>query len=227
MRAFTETPISHAAFVAALRAHRDADRIVQGAYWGADGGCAVGCGIEAVMAVTGQPIRHDDYGSYARATGIPESLVWMQDRVHEGLSREAAPDWPIQFAEAVRPGSDLSNVARRVLVRVLREVALPAAPWAAAVVERVAAGLESRWAGDTPEAAAAEAAARAEAAPTWAAAAAARAAQDAANCGARAQAAAEAAEAAASAASWAETATTEEAYASIASILLAEISASI
>jgi hypothetical protein len=229
MRAFTETPISHEAFVAALRALRDADRIVQGVYWGADGGCAVGCGIEAIRRITGEVIRHDDYGAFANATGIPEALAQMMDCVHDGLSPDAAREWPLKFAEAVRPGVELADVARRVLIRVLREVAAAAAPWAEAVCERVAAGFDSRWAGDTPFEAAASAAAVAEAAPTHAAAAAARAAQDAALAASWAEAdpawAAEAAwavEKAAEAAAWAEAGAGAEAYGRIADILIDE-----
>lgn len=152
MLAFTDTIVTHDDFLASMRAHREADRLVPGRYWAVSErggrGCAIGCAVQTVMDLTGKQLNHQDHAALAAAIGVPESLLQLQDIIFEGLPESEALDWPIQFAEAITPGADLSDVSRRVAVRILREIVLPYAGAASPLIRRVAEGLDCEWSGD-------------------------------------------------------------------------------
>ena len=188
MQAFHSNPAIKAKYLARVRAHRQADDLIQGTGWAGGKGCAVGCTLEAY-----------DHSRYPIELGIPEQLAHLEDRLFELMSADQAMAWPERFIDAPRVGADLSGVfgqwAIWMLVDPTHGVIRHAGDRAdeRAAIERVA----DCWrCGATPEefrAARAEAAEAARAA-AWAAAWAAWAAEAAA---AAAEAAAEAAEAAA------------------------------
>ena len=63
-----------------LRAHREADELVQGVGWEHNGktrGCAVGCTFDAYEHSRG-PVE----------IGVPETLIYFQDAIFEGLPRD-------------------------------------------------------------------------------------------------------------------------------------------
>lgn len=108
-------------FVGEMRRHRDEDRVIQGSYGGLgdDGewrGCAVGCAIRSMAAVTGRRLqgRYSDHELLADI-GIPPWLAHLADDIHEGLEPEQAREWPLRFAEAVPVGVDLEPVRHRFL----------------------------------------------------------------------------------------------------------------
>ena len=102
--------VTKPAFLDVLLGHQEADRIVQGRYWEHGKGCAVGCGIHSVMALTGREMSHSDHAALAGALGANETLMRLQDRIFEGLPADEARLWPVRFARAIPDGADLSGV---------------------------------------------------------------------------------------------------------------------
>ena len=142
------------AFVAVMQAHREADRIVQGTYWEDGRGCAVGCGLHTVRALTGLDLAHSDHAALAAQVGVPEVLEHLQDKIFEGLPVKLAREWPLRFARAIPDGADLSGVWPMFALAVLRNLPpTPDYPDVTAAVARVAAGWETGWADDDPSAA--------------------------------------------------------------------------
>ena len=91
--------------LSSLKAHAKADRIVKGQYWEDGKGCAVGCTLDSVGHAS-----HCDHMAYERKLGIPVMLARLEDTIFEGLSNGDAKEWPIMFAQAIKPGADLSRV---------------------------------------------------------------------------------------------------------------------
>ena len=145
--------VTKTAFVELMEGHREADRIVQGTYWENGRGCAVGCGLHSVRALTGLALSHSDHAALAAQVGVPEVLERLQDRIFEGLPRELAREWPLRFARAIPDGADLSGVGPKFAVAILRNLpATPDYPDVTAAVARVAMGWETGWADDDPSA---------------------------------------------------------------------------
>jgi hypothetical protein len=113
MRAFVNTEVTRDQLIASLRAHREADRIIAGRYWGNGKGCAVGCSIHDF-----RPGSEGDHSLYPVLFGVPEPLARLQDTIFEGLPADLRPDWPLRFFEAIQEGADLSRVEPAFLLRV-------------------------------------------------------------------------------------------------------------
>ena len=146
--------VTKTAFVDLMEGHREADRIVQGTYWENGRGCAVGCGLHSVRALTGLALSHSDHAALAAQVGVPEVLERLQDRIFEGLPRELAREWPLRFAGAIPDGADLAAVWPKFAVALLRNLPpTPGYPDVTAAVARVATGWETGWADDDPRAA--------------------------------------------------------------------------
>jgi hypothetical protein len=130
---FPNPRITKAAFVAALREHRAADRIVAGTYDGiydaADAppgawiyGCAVGCSLRSCAEIAGIKItNYSDHARYEPLIGVPEIIARLEDRIFEGLTGDAQLDWPVRFGEALPEGADLSMVWPRFALWLLSE----------------------------------------------------------------------------------------------------------
>ena len=87
-------------------AHQKADQILQHyGYWKNGKGCAVGCTLHS-----------NDHLIYEIELGIPAELGHLEDAFFEGMSRERSKTWPVEFLNAIRPGSDLSLVAPKFIV---------------------------------------------------------------------------------------------------------------
>jgi hypothetical protein len=92
-------------YVQRVRAHREAEQLVQGyGYWKGGKGCAVGCTIHG-----------SDHGKYETALGIPQKLARIEDGIFEGLPWERAKTWPEEFLQAITPGADLNLAADHFL----------------------------------------------------------------------------------------------------------------
>lgn len=154
MRAYKmHAAVTKEAFVEVMQDHREADRIVQGAYWKDGRGCAVGCGLHTVRALTGLDLAHSDHAALAAQVGVPEVLEHLQDRIFEGLPIELAREWPLRFARAIPDGADLSGVWPKFAVAMLRNLPpSPDYPDVTAAVARVATGWETGWVDDDPSA---------------------------------------------------------------------------
>lgn len=124
MRAFQQTEVSKDQLLAALAAHREANRLVQEAYWSEGRGGAVGCSIHDF-----RPGSEDDEDLYEPLFGIPRALAWLEDSIFMNLTWEEARLWPEQFVRVIRPGSDLTMVGDHFLYWLLSGEDSPLAPW--------------------------------------------------------------------------------------------------
>ena len=82
-----------AKYLKRLKAHAKADEIIQGTGWKDEKGCAVGCTLE-----------NYEHKQYEVELGIPEWLAYLEDRIFEGLQKEDAMKFPVQFLSAVPVG---------------------------------------------------------------------------------------------------------------------------
>jgi hypothetical protein len=110
MEAYHNNPELKTQFVALIAAHEAADEIIQGTYWNDGRGCAVGCSIDSLNRITGERYSHDSHVAYEALIGVPHVLARLEDGIFEGLPLDMAKTWPRCFAEAIRPGADLSGV---------------------------------------------------------------------------------------------------------------------
>jgi hypothetical protein len=110
LRAYHGDPTIKATYLARVRAHRDADDLIQGAYgspmnsksgWR---GCGVGCTLHS-----------SDHDLYETELGIPVRLAYLQDHLFEALSKSEAKGFPVQFLDAIPVGADLSLVIWQML----------------------------------------------------------------------------------------------------------------
>jgi hypothetical protein len=96
--------------IATMRAHREAETLVQGVYWEDGRGCAVGC------------ITHKqsyEAWKHYEEWGIPRILARLEDAIFEALPTDEARAWPERFLGAIQPGADLSQVWDRFAVWLL------------------------------------------------------------------------------------------------------------
>lgn len=101
--------------------HAEADRLRSGSY-GNDRtgiGCSVGC------HAMDYGLRLDDHAGLARQIGWPLWLVYLQDKIFEGLPETDRGAWHVALTEAVPVGIDLTKAYHRICARLLREVAWP------------------------------------------------------------------------------------------------------
>ena len=184
MFAYSHPIVTREAFLAELQAHADADQIVQGQYWDNERGCAVGCSLHSISRlIPDARVAMNDHYKLAETIGAPPPLLYLEDKIFEGLPVNLARQWPMRFSSAIQQNADLSNVWPQFAAWMLREIVLPSAegyPGCGAAIERVARGYETSWQSDTADAAAYAATYAAAYAATYAARAAADAADTAA-----------------------------------------------
>lgn len=157
-----------------VKKHQELDNIIQGTGWDGTKGCAVGCTLE-----------NYSHTAYEKELGIPTWLAHVEDKFFEGMSKERAKIWPLQFLEAIPVGVNLEAVKTQFILYILNQslttfdhVAFPAVK--AAIDQTIA--YHSRV---FESAAEAEAAARSARSAAWSAAAARSAARSAAEAAAR------------------------------------------
>jgi hypothetical protein len=108
MLAFHGSEPTRRKYINRVKAHYKADEIIQGIYWENGKGCAVGCTIEG-----------SDHGRYEVELGIPRMIARLEDRIFEGLTNGEAKKFPLRFLEAIKTGSDLSQVPWKFLIWLL------------------------------------------------------------------------------------------------------------
>ena len=133
LRAYHGDPAIKAKYLARVRAHREADRLIQGTGWEGGKGCAVGCTLEAY-----------DHNLYEDELGIPATLAYLEDRIFEGLDVATSQHWPERFLLAIEPGADLSRVTGRFLLWLLSGKNSPIAKWRDSETIRAVAKLYRR-----------------------------------------------------------------------------------
>ena len=99
-------------YVKRVKAHYDADEIIQGIYWENGKGCAVGCTLEYNKS-------DDIHKKMETRLGIPEELARLEDRIFEGLTNGDAKKFPLEFLEAINVGADLSQVCIKMKIYIL------------------------------------------------------------------------------------------------------------
>jgi hypothetical protein len=104
MLSYHSDPAIKSRYLARVEGHAAADEIIEGRYWEAGKGCAVGCTVHG-----------DSHDDFERELGIPQVLAWLEDVIFEGLPNRLAKTWPERFLSAIEPGSDLSRVAWQLL----------------------------------------------------------------------------------------------------------------
>jgi len=93
-------------YVNRVRAHRQADNLIQGLGWEDGKGCSVGCTFEAY-----------DHSRGPVEIGVPEWLMRLNDAIFEGLPKDKAKLWPERFLGAINIGADLETVKSPFLAR--------------------------------------------------------------------------------------------------------------
>src|SRR5579859_3228482 len=97
MQAFHGKPEIKKQYLARIRAHRAADELVQGVYWENGKGCAIGCLAETAVC---------PHEVLEAQIAVPMSLLFLVDRLFEGMSAAKAQEWPEAFLTAVEPGDE-------------------------------------------------------------------------------------------------------------------------
>lgn len=153
MRAYLNDPKLKQDFLAEIRKHQEADRIIQGTY-GEDGedfkGCAVGCSIRSLNIIKGKHIPTGSHEAYEPELDMPVALAHLEDRIFEGLPVEKAKQWPYRFADAVTVGADLTMVIPKFLVWLMDDLEQFATAKGKVALRRVSSLYERRIAGDEP-----------------------------------------------------------------------------
>src|SRR5882762_7310068 len=113
MKAFHGSQETREFYIARIKAHRAADEIVKGQYWEKDDdgvfrGCAIGCSLHTA-----------DHKAIAKEWDFPVSLGYLEDCIFENIPQDLALDWPLRFAEAAKPGADLSHIVDHFLIWML------------------------------------------------------------------------------------------------------------
>ena len=98
MLTFHNDPSIKAKYLARVKAHQEADEIIQGHYWQKGKGCAVGCTIEG-----------DNHRKYKTELGVPENIAYLEDRLFELMSNEDAKLFPYKFLDIIPVGVDLEK----------------------------------------------------------------------------------------------------------------------
>lgn len=93
MLSFHNDPKIKRKYIARVKAHRKADKLIQGVTYKNGRGCAVGCTLLAY-----------DHKRYPIELGLPTWLAYLEDAIFENLPAEYAKLWPEAFLRAIPIG---------------------------------------------------------------------------------------------------------------------------
>src|SRR3990167_1849395 len=113
MKAFHNDVKIKEKYVQRVQQHKEADEIVQGRYWENGKGCAVGCTLEENNS------KLNIHERMEQDLGIPRALCLLEDYLFEGLPKNKAKDFPLQFLQSIKVGSDLSKVVNLFKIEIL------------------------------------------------------------------------------------------------------------
>jgi len=99
-------------FLARMRAHAEADEIIQGEIWENGKGCFVGCTLHEY--------DHEKFES-REGPGLPEWLAHLADTIFEGLSVSDAKTFAADFYEQIPVGVELDIVKWKFCSFILKE----------------------------------------------------------------------------------------------------------
>ena len=109
MKAFHGDPAIKEKYLARLKAHHEADEIIQGTGWENGRGCAVGCTLNNYSHV-----------AYETELGLPQWLAYLEDRIFEWLPAVKAKQFAVDFLNAVPVGADVSEVRFKLAAQRLK-----------------------------------------------------------------------------------------------------------
>ena len=119
MKAFTQG-ITKQEFLTEIYKHQKLDAFIKGDYSSGDEnnfqGCAVGCSLKSVADIKKIKISYSSHKEYENHLGIPQWLARLEDKIFEGLPKARSKTWPVEFAEAINEGSDLSQIFIPMLI---------------------------------------------------------------------------------------------------------------
>ena len=133
----------------AWRVHRLADELVKGIYWANGKGCAIGCLAETGIA---------PHKALEDQISVPRTILFLVDRIFEGMSNERSMEWPEAFILAIKPGANLAHVIDQFMVWMLANEEAGVVRFAhedgKQAIAQVVALYQRRLAGETVEASA-------------------------------------------------------------------------
>ena len=126
MKAYSQG-ITKEEFVNEMKKHQMQDNFVRGTYGkindsGVFRGCAIGCGIRSISDLKGTALDTSNHSLYEKHLGIPKWLARLEDRIFETISSDRVKLWPVQFAEAINEGADLSLALYPFLIVICKSV---------------------------------------------------------------------------------------------------------
>jgi hypothetical protein len=108
MQAFHNDPAIKKKYIDRVKAHREADELIQGMTGQGGKGCAVWC-----------TMNDYSHAAYETKIGVPEWLARLEDILFEGMSADDSMSWPEQFLETIPVGVDLESVKAPFLIFIL------------------------------------------------------------------------------------------------------------
>ena len=91
-------------FVARMKAHAEADEIIQGVGWENGKGCFIGCSLHKYQ-----------HSAFKSETGLPEWLGHLGEGIFEDLKNEDAKKFAAEFYPSIPCGVDMEPVKKRFL----------------------------------------------------------------------------------------------------------------
>jgi len=104
MRAYHNDPKVKAKYVNRMKRHIKSDEVKQGVGYENGRGCAVGCTLNGY-----------DHKAFEDELGVPEALAWLLDDLKD------APQFALDFLEAIPVGADLSLIAPKFNLWLLKD----------------------------------------------------------------------------------------------------------
>jgi hypothetical protein len=90
-----------------MQHHQDVDSLVQGQWFENGKGCFFGCAMQTEVKALEKA---------AQAMGLPFWVVGLAEAIFEGLEREEALNFPVEFLKAIPVDTDLEIVKHKIAV---------------------------------------------------------------------------------------------------------------
>jgi hypothetical protein len=90
-----------------MQEHQDMDSLVQGQWFSNGKGCFFGCAMQT---------KEGALEKAAQAMGLPFWIVGLAEVIFEGLEREEALKFPVEFLKAIPVDTDLEIVKHKIAV---------------------------------------------------------------------------------------------------------------
>lgn len=103
-------------WVAEMQKHQDADRLVQGEWFDLQTkkGCFFGCAMQT---------EEDALEEAIEAMKLPDWLIYLAERIYEGLSKEEYLTFPVELLKAIPVNTDISELKHELAVLRLKPLA--------------------------------------------------------------------------------------------------------